>query len=161
MNKHILIDYEEAECTTHGLEGPCHIPTCRRDANGYAILWDGECSQRVHRYCFSKEFGEVPRGVVVGHLCRRRDCCNEKHLRLETRRQSALENNFGPTAINNSKTHCKNGHEFTAENTRIRNGVKRNCRKCERKRKSEYYKRNPELRRAKEKRKRERRNARQ
>lgn len=35
----------------------------------------------------------------------------------------------GPTAKNARKTHCKNGHEFTEENT-LWKGDRRNCRTC-------------------------------
>jgi hypothetical protein len=37
---------------------------------------------------------------------------------------------LNPAGMNARKTHCRNGHEFTPENTR-RWGNQRNCRTCE------------------------------
>lgn len=37
------------------------------------------------------------------------------------------------------RTHCKNGHEYTAENTRIRKGGARQCRVCESVNSAKWY----------------------
>jgi len=43
-------------------------------------------------------------------------------------------------------THCKNGHEYTDENTRfIKNGKTKLCKKCHAKHQEEWRKANPEL----------------
>lgn len=38
---------------------------------------------------------------------------------------------YGPPKPRPVITHCPQGHEYTPENTRIKKGVSRNCRKCE------------------------------
>lgn len=57
-----------------------------------------------------------------------RECFREKDRR---RYAKAKANGAHPNILNGDKTHCKHGHEFTPENTRLeRNGKKRVCRTC-------------------------------
>lgn len=73
---------------------------------------------------------DIPAGYVVRHSCDNPPCCNPAHLSLGT----VTENNRDRVARRRhphyAQTHCKRGHEFTSENTRI--GVKgeRVCRAC-------------------------------
>lgn len=76
-------------------------------------------------------------GCVLDHRCRVRACINPAHIRVVTTRANVTENSLSLYAVHASKTHCINGHEFTPENTRLRNrrGRKyptRECRECNR-----------------------------
>lgn len=85
-----------------------------------------------HRFAYELLVGPVPEGMQLDHLCRNRWCCNPEHLELVTPRENTLRG-VGPSAVNAVKTHCKNGHEFTPENTRVdqRTG-ERGCWTCRR-----------------------------
>lgn len=67
--------------------------------------------------------GEIPPGLTLDHLCRNKVCVNPDHLdpvpgRVNTLRARALI------------THCKQGHEFTEENTYVWTNGWRKCRVC-------------------------------
>ena len=83
----------------------------------------------AHRVVYELIKNKIPRGMVLDHLCRNILCVNPEHLEIVDERTNALRG-IGVCAINSRKTHCKRGHEFTEENTRIEKGDKRICRKC-------------------------------
>lgn len=79
---------------------------------------NGKLCRPAHRFAFLATGGEIPEGFVLDHTCRTKSCVNPAHLRAVTKQLNAIENSNGPAAKNFRKTHCKRGHEFTAENTR-------------------------------------------
>lgn len=90
-----------------------------------------------HRVAYEALIGPVPDGLELDHLCRNRACVNPAHLEPVTHQVNLLR---GQT-INASKaqqTHCVNGHEFTADNTRIYRDGTRRCRACDRIRTAGY-----------------------
>lgn len=42
-----------------------------------------------------------------------------------------IRRGISPSALNASKTHCKNGHEFSGDNLRVTPGGTRKCRRCQ------------------------------
>lgn len=109
-----------------------------RSGEGGCWVWTGATSRgygnftpngrgswtTAYRWSYEHHVGPVPEGLELDHLCRNRACVNPAHLEpvthLENRQRAAL-----------AKTHCKNGHEFTPENTYQRKDrVGRNCRTC-------------------------------
>lgn len=86
----------------------------------------------AHHFAFVRSGREIPEGYHLDHLCRNRSCCNPDHLEPVTPRENTLRG-IGPSALNARKTHCKRGHQFTQDNTYLKNGkygVLRVCRKC-------------------------------
>ncbi|MGO3650436.1 HNH endonuclease signature motif containing protein [Agrococcus casei] len=84
----------------------------------------------AHRFAYADSRGAIPEGLEIDHLCRNRSCVNPKHLEAVSKREN-LARGYAVPAINARKTHCKRGHEFTAENT-YRWGSSRICRACKR-----------------------------
>lgn len=81
-----------------------------------------------HRYIYEIFKGEIPKGLVIDHLCRVRSCVNPDHLEVVTNEEN-MRRGYGVPAINKRKTHCKRGHEFTPENTYLY-ATSRRCRQC-------------------------------
>lgn len=102
--------------------------------NGYGALG----RKPAHIASYEHHFGPVPAGHDVGHVCHDRDascqdwrtclhrrCINPAHLKAMTHSENMRSRP--------QKTHCPNGHEYTAKNTYITpvNGA-RQCRACRR-----------------------------
>ena len=89
---------------------------------------------RAHRFAYEELVGPIPDGKVLDHLCRNPSCVNPDHLEPVTDYVNVVERGTGISAVNAQKTHCKNGHEFTPENTYIRPSTNGNraCRACRR-----------------------------
>lgn len=118
-------------------DGDCWLWRGARNADGYGqAYWRGSM-KGAHRYVYTLLVGEIPTGVILRHTCDVPACVNPEHLTPGTHadnRRDCSERNRAKNA-NSYKTHCKRGHEFTTENTRIRTTatkVMRVCRTCAR-----------------------------
>ncbi|MEU1600635.1 HNH endonuclease signature motif containing protein [Streptomyces sp. NPDC005708] len=105
--------------------------TGAKTPGGYGKVHMGGHTMPVHRVVYLISRGQIPDELVLDHRCRIRHCCNPACLVPVTHAENILRGE-GPTAINARKTHCKNGHEFTPENTliSIRKGSGRTRRRC-------------------------------
>lgn len=124
----------------------CWLWTATKVSDGYGqflLTVDGvQRGRPAHRHAYELLVGPIPDGHQLDHLCRVRACVNPDHLEPVTQRENVLRGE-GLAAINARKTHCKNGHEFTDENTRRYvgpNGApRRACRACHRERGRRRY----------------------
>lgn len=118
---------------------------------GYGMFWDGVRLVRAHRFAFQAAGGDLD-GAVADHECHNassctdvpcahRRCCNPSHLRAVTQ---AVNSKRGRTGDHHAlKTHCRNGHEYTPENTiyPLRPGGRRDervCKSCTRASQAKY-----------------------
>lgn len=103
-----------------------------KNRKGYGNIRIGGQTYLTHRVAWAAHCGQIPDGMHLDHVCKNPACCNPQHLRVVTPRQNALENSDSVSAHYVKRTHCKNGHEFTPENTHWIGPLrsKRRCRKC-------------------------------
>ena len=102
----------------------------RNGYGGFSMQDDaGKWNKRLaHRISYELHVGPIPEGLTIDHLCRNRRCVNPEHLEPVTLSVNLLRGT-GASARNAAKTHCKHGHPFDEENTRIRRGW-RECKTC-------------------------------
>lgn len=104
--------------------GGCWLWTARINNRGYGEYSLSGQRKLAHRASYELLVGPIPDGHELDHLCRTPRCVNPAHLEPVTH----LEN-MG-RSVTATKTHCKNGHEFDAENTRLDRNGHRRCRAC-------------------------------
>jgi hypothetical protein len=109
----------------------CWLWKGTRTARGYGGFWDGERMVGAHRFAYELLVGPIPDGLQLDHLCRNPPCVNPAHLEAVTH---AVNLQRGERA---QRTHCPQGHAYTAENT-LRHGGKRKCRICHNGRQRRY-----------------------
>lgn len=106
--------------------------------NGYGQINDGNGSMvYAHRLSFEMENGPIPSGLHLDHICRVPSCVNPRHLRVVTIQQNLMApGSLSSAKLNKEKTHCKRGHELTADNTYVdrarpdKPNGSRQCRQC-------------------------------
>lgn len=128
--------------------------------NGYAMFKIGRPTKwrSAHRYSYEVHKGQIPNGLTIDHLCSVRNCVNPEHLRAVTLQENiraggsirALERYRSKMTLSErqekmrsiqkiavqlraSKTHCRNGHLYTPENTKSDKNHHRLCIECSRK----------------------------
>lgn len=115
--------------------GPCWLWTASLRWNGYGHFSTGVGSKSTvaHKFCYELLVGPVPKGMQLDHLCRVRHCLNPQHLEPVTQRTNILRGS-GFSARNIVKTHCPQGHEYTADNLKAsrKDRVSRQCLTCHR-----------------------------
>lgn len=121
----------------------CWLWLGNRSTKGYGqIERDGRHLQ-VHRIAFESEYGDIPHGLVVDHLCHdprvcvggtcvHRLCVNPAHLAAVTNEENLARQS--PAA----KTHCVHGHALSGANLRRDSHGRRYCATCARKHREEW-----------------------
>lgn len=96
-----------------------------RTSQGYALGQGPTGLAAAHRLAYEALVGPIPEGLQLDHLCYNPPCINPSHLEPVTRQENMRR-------ARERYTHCKNGHEFNEENTRITTQGGRQCLPCKR-----------------------------
>lgn len=108
----------------------CWLWTASVNNQGYGVIGRGGHNGGMalaHRVMYLATYGSISEGLILDHLCRVRSCVNPKHLEAVTYKQNSQRGNGGKNWA--AKTHCPQGHAYTAENTYLYRG-RRSCRAC-------------------------------
>lgn len=100
----------------------------------HGIIRFGGESWVVSRLVWVLVNGEIPDGMYVLHHCDNPICANVEHLFLGTIKDNNDDRDQKGRHGQKNKTHCPQGHEYTAENTYVNPLGRRNCRTCGRER---------------------------
>lgn len=71
----------------------------------------------AHRISWSIFKGDFSPNLVIDHTCQNKACVNPDHLREVSCRTNVIENSNSHASKLRLITKCKNGHEYTPENT--------------------------------------------
>lgn len=126
----------------------CWLWTDAPGSHGYGVFGFDGSQQLAHRVSYQWENGLIPDGLHIDHTCHNEDascpggkrckhrlCVRPSHLEPVTPGENSRRGQGGK--INGSKTHCPHDHEYTPENTRIKQG-RRYCKTCLSKQAKEY-----------------------
>ena len=113
-----------------------------KTSDGYGGYWFKGKMVAAHRFSWAlvHGFNALPEWpLILDHICRNRDCVRPDHLHIISNSENVLLG-IGPSAINQRKTHCHNGHELAGDNLRTEKTGKRVCKACYREwRKRRYW----------------------
>ena len=97
-----------------------------RGKEGYGLI--SRSSRKVaHRVVWEQEFGPVPDGQVLDHVCRRRHCVNPMHLDPVTQSTNERRKSW---RTRTRRVQCRFGHDLRKHGRLTPEGGKV-CRECE------------------------------
>ena len=117
-----------------GYETLCRVWSLKLTDKGYAPikLSPSRRNRKAHVVAYETFVGTIPDGLQVNHHCDQRDCIRVDHLYAGTQAENMADMSARSRTLNQRKTHCPIGHEFTPENTYVYPGGDRRCRECKR-----------------------------
>lgn len=113
----------------------CWVFTGARVATGYGKVQYNNKGYLAHRFMLQRSLGKPLGDLHACHKCDNPPCCNPDHLFAGDDKANFQDCAAKNRHANKRKTHCKEGHEYTPENTRmvrsqLRGEWKRQCKRC-------------------------------
>lgn len=115
----------------------CWIWTRAKARFGYGVSRIDGRIHSTHRVSWAMAYGDIPAGLNVLHHCDNPPCVRPDHLFVGTQRDNSLDmwskgrwDKWKSAAKKRGHTHCARGHEWTAVNTYVRPGGRRECLTC-------------------------------
>lgn len=109
----------------------CWLWTAGLDKDGYGVFYFRRRNRKAHRVAWFATRGAIPKGMVINHTCRHRNCVNPQHLNMVTASENSLRDSTSRGYINSQKTHCPRGHAYDRV-WKLKNGrTQRGCSVCE------------------------------
>lgn len=112
-------------------ESGCLVWSGAISTSGYGVVSIAQRMRYVHRLMWVHTHGEIPKGLVIDHLCRVRCCANVAHMEVTSHKTNILRGS-GASATHAKQSHCVYGHEFSEDNTWVSKSGARRCRTCNR-----------------------------
>lgn len=104
----------------------CRLATSRLDRDGYAYSGNGP---RAHVIAYVEAYGPVPDGLVIDHLCRRRNCTAPHHLEAVSPSENERRKKH---AYRMKRKRCKAGHDMAINRVLVGETGGCVCRECNR-----------------------------
>ena len=114
----------------------CWLWTGAHYSRGYGVVRLARRTVSAHRLMYKLSGNTIADDLELDHLCRVRSCVNPRHLEPVTHQENCDRVLAWPNAL---KTHCPQGHAYTAENTKPMVYGGRGCRECHRADGRRYY----------------------
>jgi len=111
----------------------CWLWTGSKNKKGYGQVFYNSKLIKAHRFSYEVFKEPIPKGMHVCHSCDIPSCINPDHLWVGTAKDNMIDMGKKGRTVNQNtnKTHCKQGHEFSPENTYYYSQG-RQCRICQR-----------------------------
>ena len=95
---------------------------------GYGQAYLDRKQHRAHRISYQICKGEIPKGLVIDHLCRNKKCVNPEHLEAVTQKENTRR---GVNVGRGARKHCSKGHLYVEGSYyKTDNGKSRWCKIC-------------------------------
>lgn len=110
-------------------ESGCWIFLGSCAGKGYGWFKRDGAAHLAHRFAYELVNGSVSSRTQICHKCDVRSCVRPDHLYAgnnSTNQRDAVKRRRHPKS---AKTHCPQGHEYSAESSKVKNGA-RYCRTC-------------------------------
>jgi hypothetical protein len=111
--------------------------------DNYGRFWDGSRMVMAHRWVYEHLTQTVIGELTIDHRCTNTLCVNPDHMEPVTDAVNRARGGarFAATIAQERRTHCKRGHAFTPENTKVQGTKERVCRTCANMKRREWYRR--------------------
>lgn len=107
----------------------CWLWTHTTTSDGYGTTAVNSLPRLAHLSAYIMAFGPIKKKMQCHHRCENKQCVNPAHMKILTPKEhSDFHRQKHPGRY--GKTYCKNGHEYTAENSGYHNNGCRFCREC-------------------------------